>query len=621
MRVPFELQWGLGTLASKIDCGVVSALDVVEAIKSAMPAKWLAAHSMATDSVSIVFSMAAHDIVEVYRSALNAWGAADVIETSIRPVASDQTAASSSASRPPPAPAAAIASCSVAAGSDAASDHGESLLQLVRMLTAELEHCATTLVQTNDIFQAAQTVLSVKDLSPLQSTLVSSMFKAASSRGSDVQAWSALARQLPHVLDYSCRQLLFRKLTQTAPEQLLTLRQDRVNNVDRGRLLEWAAAIAAATRGKRNPLMVQFAHEAGFGEAITASFFTEVADAFAFADLGMWHVHGDDAPEEFSSDEAHRPLLASNGLFPQPYCASLPMPPTLIHNFMLLGCIMGKALHDGRAFPLRISYAVARCICGHDLTFDDLGAFLSPQRFECLKRLRAFVAGGCAFPADAVDYFGDFHVYCHVGDAANGRLVMRGLELVPDGSKVDLSEANAAMFLKAFERMFLGDGVALQMRALRDGFYSIVPRDAVAILGASGLLRELCCLEVAPFDEEDVRFGLLPVNGYDADSPQFQWLIKSMLRFNQHERATFLRWVRGGPSLPSGFTGLPKRISVQGVHAHQQQSYFPLCSRTRFSSYYRFRRQGRWQLLAQSADLPGHDQAAAVRLHVWFCRV
>ncbi len=545
-----------------------------------MPTDWLIAHNLAADSVSIVFLFTVPDIIEAYKSALNAWGAADVIEASVPTFADDRSTSGGDASMPsrPLANVNAEASSlalSVAASNDGAFDQGESLLQLMRLLTAELERCATTLVQCHGTFQAAQTILSVNDLAPLQSTLVSSMFKAASSRSSDVQVWSAFARQLPHVLDHSCRQLLFRKLTQTAVEQLLELRQDRVNNIDRSRLLDWAAAIVASTRGRRNPLMVQFTQEPGFGEAVTSSFFTEVADAFAYADLGMWHVHGDDAPEEYQSDEAHRPLHATNGLFPQPYCASLPMPTTLLHNFKLLGCIMGKALHDGRAFPLRISYALARCICGQDLKFEDLGAFLSPQRFECLSRLRAFVTGGGAFPADAIDYFGDFHLYCHVPDAASGRLVMRGLELVPDGSNVDLCEANAPLFLKAFERLFVGDGVALQIRALRDGFYSVVSRDAVAILGANGLLRELCCLEVAPFDEDDVRFGLLPVNGYNADSPQFQWLIKSMMRFNQLERATFLRWIRGAPSLPSGFTGLPKRITVQGAHA---QAVFILSS-------------------------------------------
>jgi hypothetical protein len=289
----------------------------------------------------------------------------------------------------------------------------------------------------------------------------------------------------------------------------------------------------------------------------------------------MWYIYADDAPEEFQSDEAHRELLATNGLFLQPYCASQPMPPNLLHNFKLLGCMMGKALHDGRPFPLRMSYALARCICGHDLRFEDLAAFMSPLQFDCLSRLRAFVVGGTDFPSEAIECFGNFELFCYLPDAASSRLVVRGLELLPGGRNLELSQANAGLFLKGVEQLFLYDGVALQIRALRDGFFSFLPRDSVSMLGASGLLRELDCLEVAPFDEEDVKFGLLPVNGFNVDSPQFQWLVQSMLQFNQLERATFLRWVRGGPSLPSGFRGLPKRITVQGVHDELAPSLTP----------------------------------------------
>lgn len=43
--------------------------------------------------------------------------------------------------------------------------------------------------------------------------------------------------------------------------------------------------------------------------------------------------------------------------------------------------MMAKAIQDGRAFPLRISYAVARCICGETLHFDDLSSVLNFNHF------------------------------------------------------------------------------------------------------------------------------------------------------------------------------------------------------------------------------------------------
>jgi hypothetical protein len=582
IRVPFELQWGVTKLAEKLDSGSVSSLDVVEAIKTAMPVDWLHAHHMLADSVSIIFAMRDEDIVEVYRAALNAWGADDVIEPAAQTSSDNGISGRGHLSSLPAAPLGAVAV-------DEPPNQAKLLLRIVRLLASELEFCSTSLIPDTELelFQLHQTALSIECLVPLQSTLISSMFKAASGRNSDIEAWRAFARQLPYILDHSCRLQLFRVFTKTTPQHMQDVRQDRVNGIERSQILDWAAAIAAATRGRRNPLMVQYAHENGYGEAITSSFFCDVADAFSFADLGMWYVYGDDAPEIFS-DDAHRPLLASNGLFPQPYCASRPMPAGLLHNFKLLGCLMGKALHDRRAFPLRISYALARCICGQDLQFEDLGAILSPSQFDCLSRLRAYVEGGAAFPSDAIAGFGQLEVFCHVAAAGSGRLAVCGFELVPDGGNVDLCESNAPLFLKAFERFFLRDGVSLQIRALRDGFYSVVSREAVSLLGASGLLRELSCLEVASFDADDVKFGLLPAAGFDVDSPQFQWLIKSMLQFNEHERSTFLRWVKGGPSLPSGFKGLPQPIRVVGMHVISICPFIPLAYKSFSSANDRF---------------------------------
>ena len=531
-----------------------------------MPADWLQAHYLSKDPVSVVFSMCDGDIVEVYKAALDAWGASDVLETSTQAeLHKCAVFAGPHVGSLPPSP---FKPLTLVTECNDALNQGAFLLRLMQVLTSELELSSSSLVlATSDVFQTIQTVLSSQYLGQVHSTLVSSMFMAAVSRNASVQAWRAFAGQLPPILDHGCRMHLFRLMTNTTPRELQALQnqQHRVNNIDRSNLLHWAAGIAAATRGRRNRLMVQFANENGYGEAITSAFFSEVADAFAYADLGMFYVYGDDSPSS-AGDEAHRPLFASNGLFPQPYCASHPMPATLLHNFKLLGAMMGKALHDGRAFPLRISHALARCMCGQHLQFEDLAAFFAPHMFDLLSRLRTFVAGGAPFPSDA-EHLDCFQFRCDVPShsGSGSRLVASALDLVPDGGNVEVCEANARMYLNAFERLFLRDGVALQIQALKDGFYSVVSPDSVAILGASGLLRELCCAEVAEFDEEDVRFGLQPGGGFTVNSPQFQWLVSSMMQFNERERAAFLRWVKGGPSLPSGFKGLLQPIKVAGM--------------------------------------------------------
>jgi hypothetical protein len=78
--IPDELQWSVASLASEIQNGCVSVLDVVAAIKNAMPQSWLAGHGMTEDCLSVAFSKSQQDILDVYTAALHAWGAADVLQ-------------------------------------------------------------------------------------------------------------------------------------------------------------------------------------------------------------------------------------------------------------------------------------------------------------------------------------------------------------------------------------------------------------------------------------------------------------------------------------------------------------------------------------------------------------
>jgi hypothetical protein len=173
-------------------------------------------------------------------------------------------------------------------------------------------------------------------------------------------------------------------------------------------------------------------------------------------------------------------LLASNGLYFQPYCASVPMPPSLLsrcvppssrhmvitsphfapRRFKLLGEMMAKALHDGRAFPLRISYALARCICGQQLDFDDLGGVLGRHRFHMLKRLRTLLASGSPISQkvwvendfDCLDFTMNTII---VEKSCRGTMsdISKQLHLVRDGDKIDVTIENAAEYLRAVERM------------------------------------------------------------------------------------------------------------------------------------------------------------------------
>jgi hypothetical protein len=146
---------------------------------------------------------------------------------------------------------------------------------------------------------------------------------------------------------------------------------------------------------------------------------------------------------------------------------------------------------------------------------------------------------------------------------AQGCVVALPLHLVEGGDGIEVTAANAQEYLRAVERLYLGDGIAMQVQALRSGFYSIIPQEKISILGASGLWHHLGAVACPEFDPEDLRIGFEPKHGYTVDSPQYLWLIETLLTFDEDQRRATVRFLTGSPALPSGFQGLPKRLTVQ----------------------------------------------------------
>ena len=128
----------------------------------------------------------------------------------------------------------------------------ELLLEAMQTLSAELEMCLMAFPSPRS---GVVHDYSVDGFRELQSTLLSAMFNA--SKSSERHQWTQLATELPLVLSMKTRSTLFRKVSGTNPEDFQNTKKDRINGVERNRILEWAASIASASRGRRNPLAIQ----------------------------------------------------------------------------------------------------------------------------------------------------------------------------------------------------------------------------------------------------------------------------------------------------------------------------------------------------------------------------
>jgi hypothetical protein len=134
------------------------------------------------------------------------------------------------------------------------SSRAELLLQVMQVLSKELELRVMSIPSP-----ASDTVpdICLNHMNGMQSSLLSASFLA--SKSSERHGWNQLSSAVPLLLDFKTRMSLFRKASGTSTEDLENMKKDRVNGVERSRILEWAAAIAAAQlrQGRRNPLTVQ----------------------------------------------------------------------------------------------------------------------------------------------------------------------------------------------------------------------------------------------------------------------------------------------------------------------------------------------------------------------------
>jgi hypothetical protein len=133
------------------------------------------------------------------------------------------------------------------------TSRAELVLEAMRVLTRELEVCVMAIPLPKS---GVTPDISINDLSDMQSSLLSALCQA--SKSSARQGWNELASEVPSLLDFKTRMSLVRKASCTTAEDLESIKKDRVNGVERSRILEWAAAIASAQlkQGRRNPLAI-----------------------------------------------------------------------------------------------------------------------------------------------------------------------------------------------------------------------------------------------------------------------------------------------------------------------------------------------------------------------------
>lgn len=164
--------------------------------------------------------------------------------------------------------------------------------------------------------------------------------------------------------------------------------------------------------------------------------------------------------------------------------------------------------------------------------------------------------------------------------------------LVPHGSRITLSLANAHVYIEAVVRTFAGEGIAAPAAAFARGFAYYAPAGARmlalfsvpeldALLGGGDTVTNDALWAPAA-----VAPHIMTAHGYTSASPQVEALLSTLASLSVPQRRLFLRFLTGSPRLPvGGFAALSPPLTIvrsvpvgSGISAAEIDRLLPTCS-------------------------------------------
>lgn len=377
-------------------------------------------------------------------------------------------------------------------------------------------------------------------------------------------------------------------------------------------LLQQAEGAMELTAASGRMLEVQFDSETGFGNAVTRSFYGEVARALqgraANRRVPMWVEDDMGSGSSTSSGAgimAGQHLRCRRSLFVRPLQPG-PIREAVQRRFRFLGRLVGRAMKDGFIVPLPLSEAFfARAVLGTNPApgkspLDDdgpcgavalprpgagcvgelcgaLADFARELRLgEAHLRRQRDEAGRCPLSAkelqewrqeqgnrpDFVQRFLKTGGNCQGGMSFNCYLSLVGVSFLETGlSGVPLCHGGADRavtvenldeFVELAARFWLDTGITAQLQAFRDGLNEVLPVECLEAFTACELRDMICGEDSIEWDERELLDHLHPSGGLTEQSPAYQHLVATLVEMDQGNRSRFLEFVSSCPRLPPG---------------------------------------------------------------------
>ncbi|CAD8097413.1 unnamed protein product [Paramecium sonneborni] len=133
-------------------------------------------------------------------------------------------------------------------------------------------------------------------------------------------------------------------------------------------------------------------------------------------------------------------------------------------------------------------------------------------------------------------------------------------ELIPGGENIQVTHENRKDYVKKYCHQIMAKNIEAQIKAIQEGFYSIIPKDIIAIFDPTQFQQLLCGKEI--IEVEDLIQNM-ECKGIPTDHQANKWLQNLLRSFSQDMLAKFLKFVTGSPLSPAGgFGNLTRKIII-----------------------------------------------------------
>uniref|UniRef100_H2YD20 E3 ubiquitin-protein ligase n=1 Tax=Ciona savignyi TaxID=51511 RepID=H2YD20_CIOSA len=411
----------------------------------------------------------------------------------------------------------------------------------------------------------------------------------------ELPSWlSEVAHACPFVLPFDIRQLLFRvvsfdrdramqhlldsgllpdissgsssagsaSLTQDASNRFLPKIEKKKCSVKRENLLPQAEKLMADHGHTRSLLEVQYEGEVGTGLGPTLEFYTLVSHEMQRSDLGLWrsdeNSNSFNAPVAMETSFVHSPV----GLYPLPIGRTSKLGPIAkaCSKFRFLGRLFAKAVMDGRLLDVPLSMICYKWLVNQensitwlDLEQVDPGMSLTFNKLKRLLHQRLLIeqdgTDGAQERINAITMDG-----CRLEDLGLDFLLpgFPNIELMKFGAKTSLTIENLDKYLSLIAHWTLNEGVRQQLDAMRDGFQSVFPLQAIDYFYPEELDQLFCGARYQPWSERELTDSCRTDHGYSHESEAVKTLFRVLSQYDAAEQRAFLQFVTGSPHLPVG---------------------------------------------------------------------